>query len=208
MILYLLIPAIVGLFFRRTALICGIALVLMIGLPFYSMVSINDHWLVLLVGELVAITVLSWIDLARYLSFARIKGLMAVFGMTRKSQNQQEAELLLADCHLWAEINWKNLMLVTVISSVGILLSCFAPDTTPLFEISPYQDLTAVFIPAFLMLIMTQIWMPLILRRAVNGQLSQEISMAKLPGNIWLLPTLAILISWVTPISDLLTSIF
>jgi hypothetical protein len=50
--------------------------------------------------------------------------------------------------------------------------------------------------------------MPLILRRAVNGQLSQEISMAKLPGNIWLLPTLAILISWVTPISDLLTSIF
>lgn len=208
LILYLLIPAIIGLFFRKTATICGLALILMIGQPFYSMISFNDRWLVLVVGELVAITALAWIDLARHLSFARIKNLMAVLAMTKKAQNQQEAQLILADCHLWAEINWKSLMLITMLSSLGILLSCFAPDNTPLFEIFPYQDLTAVFLPAVLLLIMTQISMPLLLRLAINGQLSQEIGMAKLPGYVWLLPTLAIMISWVSPISDLLTSIF
>lgn len=205
---YLVIPAIIGLFFRRTAIICGLALILMLCQPFYSMISINDHWLVLLVGELVAITALSWLEIARHLSFARIKNLMAVFAMTKLAKDPQEAESLLADCHLWTEINWKNLLLITMISCFGILHSGLYIDSNPLFAVFPYQDLTTIFLPAMLLLIMTQIWMPLILRRAVNDQLKVEIRMAKIPGFVWLLPMLAILISWVLPITELLTSIF
>lgn len=195
---------IIGLLFKRASAVIGFILIILTCSPFLSMIFVKTEWLILILAEILLIFGLTSVSLAARLDLFRLKELASVIIPLRTIEDRPTALQLWQNIKLWRQITWNNTVATAMLSSLALLVARILKTSYNLFLYRPYPELIAVFFPVLLVLLLNQLWLPMATKKAI-GEAEIEKS-EELPGQVWLLPPLAIVICWFEPISLLLSS--
>lgn len=197
---------IIGLMFRRVSAVIGFILIILTCSPFLSMIFVKSEWLVLILGELILIFGLTIVSLAGRLDQTGFKELAGIIIPLKTAEDRGTALQLCQKIGLWRRITWNSTITTALISTNFLLFARIFKTSHNLFLYRPYAELTAIFFPALLVLLFNQLWLPMATRKVIGETEIEESE--ELPGQVWVLPPLAIVICWFEPISLFFSSIF